>query len=545
MTYDPNAMSKVRSRTPVPDQVDVAIVGCGLGGLMAGAVLARRGLRVACFDGHYVAGGCATQFKRRTEAGAFNFDVGLHYIGDCGPNGMIPTVLREAGIELDLVAMDPDGFDVLVYPGIEFPVPVGHDHYEARLHAFFPREGKAIRGYMRLLREVDNMIGFQSRHGERPSLRAGLEVLMRGRMLARNMRRTIGQVLDDLGPSPELRAVLLGQHGDYGLPPSRVSALLHVGLVNHYLHGAWYPRGGGQVIADRLAEVIEANGGSIHLRRPVERILVDGGRAIGVRVAAFRRDPATEVSARFVLSNADLRRTWLELLGPEHLSAEERQRAEGWEMGGAIFMTCLGVRGDLREIGMRNANWWCFDTTDVEAVYGQPTTAEGRPAVHGVYITSGSLKDADSDAHAPPGHQTLEIMTLVPWEPKLWGAPDTADGAVMGWDYKNDPTYTAVKKAVEADVLGHAERIFPGLGDRIVYQESATPLTHTRFTRATAGTGYGLAATPDQFMEKRPGYRGPVEGLFQCGASTRAGHGIVGALRSGLSAARRIGKAVD
>jgi phytoene dehydrogenase-like protein len=61
-----------------------------------------------------------------------------------------------------------------------------------------------------------------------------------------------------------------------------------------------------------------------------------------------------------------------------------------------------------------------------------------------------------------------------------------------------------------------------------------------RFTRATGGTGYGLAATPDQFLRGRPGYRGPIPGLYLCGASTRAGHGVVGAMSSGRQAAARI-----
>ncbi|TVR04431.1 MAG: NAD(P)/FAD-dependent oxidoreductase [Deltaproteobacteria bacterium] len=544
--YDPNAMSKARSRTPLPESVDVAIVGCGLGGLLAGAMLARAGHRVACFDGHYVAGGCATQFRRRASEGFFNFDVGLHYVGDCDGDGAIPASLREVGVEVDFEPMDPDGFDVLSFPGVEFRVPVGHDAYEARLRSTFPGEGRAIGKYMRLLREVDHMIGFMARRGERQDLRTGLEVLLRGRSMARAMRRTMKEVLDDITDNALLRAVLLGQHGDYGLPPSQVSALLHTGLVNHYLRGAWYPRGGGQVIADRIAEVIEARGGTIHLRRPVERILVEHGRAVGVRTAPTSKNDAQEVRAKVVLSNADLKRTWLELVGPEHLDAAQRSTAEGWQMGGALFMTCLGVRGDLRDLGMGQANWWVFDSPDVEGVYRDEAGASGRPAVRGVYITSASLKDPGNPLHhAPEGHQSLEIMTLVPWDPARWGAPDASDEAVMGWDYKRDESYRSVKAAVEADVLTHAERVFPGLGERIVYRESATPLTHTRFTRASAGTGYGLASTPAQFMEHRPGYRGPVDGLYQCGASTRAGHGIVGSLRSGRAAGRRILRALD
>jgi phytoene dehydrogenase-like protein len=93
---------------------------------------------------------------------------------------------------------------------------------------------------------------------------------------------------------------------------------------------------------------------------------------------------------------------------------------------------------------------------------------------------------------------------------------------------------------IEDELVARLDRQFPGTAARICYRESATPLSHSRFTRASDGSGYGLAATPDQFLDKRPGYRGPIDGLYLCGASTRAGHGIAGAMMSGLKAAQRI-----
>jgi phytoene dehydrogenase-like protein len=70
-----------------------------------------------------------------------------------------------------------------------------------------------------------------------------------------------------------------------------------------------------------------------------------------------------------------------------------------------------------------------------------------------------------------------------------------------------------------------------------VFREAATPITHTRYTESTGGTSYGIAATPSQFLHNRPGTRTPVRGLLLAGASTRAGHGIAGAMMSGVHAA--------
>ena len=73
-----------------------------------------------------------------------------------------------------------------------------------------------------------------------------------------------------------------------------------------------------------------------------------------------------------------------------------------------------------------------------------------------------------------------------------------------------------------------ADRAIPGIADSVVYQESATPITHERFVRSTGGTSYGLAATPEQMLLKRPGPKTPIKGMWLVGASTRYLHGISG-----------------
>jgi phytoene dehydrogenase-like protein len=347
-------------------------------------------------------------------------------------------------------------------------------------------------------------------------------------------RMTIGQVLESLTGDRRLRAVILGQHGDYGLPPSKVSAFLHIGLAAHYFRGAYYPKGGGQIIADRIADAVERAGGSIHLRHAVERIVIENGRAVGIRLAPRAGEPSRDVRARLVLSNADLQRTLLELVGPEHLPSDWVTRAKSFEMAAALFMTFLGVKGDVRARGMSNTNYWQFDEWDADAVY----TAAEELDVRGCYITSATLKDPENARHhAPEGITNIEVMALVAGTGKRWGVTDEAADA---WTYDDIPAYRDAKARIEGELVARFDKLFPGSANDIVFRESATPITHRRFTGATGGTGYGLAASPAQFMKKRPGYRGPIEGLYLCGASTRAGHGIVGAMMGGRRAALRM-----
>ncbi len=530
--------TQARTRAPLPDApVDVAIIGCGPGGLTAGAYLARAGLRVALFDQHYVAGGCMTMFERGRSDNRYRFDVGLHYIGDCGPGGEIPRILAGVDRAVTYLPMDQDGFDTLVFPDFQFRIPVGHDAYRARLLEHFPDEKKGIDRYCRFLREVEAIGKRMEAPGKKSALGMLGSVALHGRLVARYQNATIETFLDSCTQNPRLRAVLLGQSGDYGLPPSQVSALLHAGLANHYFAGAYYPKGGGQVISDELADAIEQAGGSLHLRCGIEKVLVEGGRAVGVRTEP-RRGQQHEIRAKVVLSNADLKRTWLELVGVEHAPPEQITKARGYTMGGAIFMTFLGVTADLPALGMRNSNYWCFDDYDMEAFYTE-AMVDGVVRPRGCYITSTSFKDPDTAGHSPEGAHSVEIMSLVPGQASAWGV----DPAVIdSGKYRKDPAYVALKQRIEDDMIRRLDALFPGTAESVVFRESATPVTHTRYTRASEGTGYGLGATPEQFLKRRPGYRTVIDGLYVCGASTRSGHGIVGAMKSGHNAAKRIAR---
>jgi phytoene dehydrogenase-like protein len=190
----------------------------------------------------------------------------------------------------------------------------------------------------------------------------------------------------------------------------------------------------------------------------------------------------------------------------------------------------------LKALGMGATNYWAFDNYDFDALYGE-VDGDALPPVRGCYITSATLKDPQSPGHAPPGVETVEIMALMPGRPEVWGVPQAA---AWGPGYRREAVYQERKQKVEADLIGRLEKLFPTSTKEILHQESATPVSHSRFTWASGGSGYGLAATPEHFLERRPGYRGPIDGMFLCGASTRAGHGVVGALASGAHAAKAI-----
>ncbi len=510
--------------TDYPDEVDVVVVGAGLGGLCTAAHLAMAGERVVVVDRHSVAGGNGTVFTHD----GYEFDVGLHYIGDCGPGGSIPRVLGSLGIELTYREMDPDGFDTFVFDdGTRFAVPKDVDAFRARLHETFPDEGAGIDGYLDVVVGIDAELT-----GRGP-----------GPVVVAHLSTTLGEVFDELALSPRLRTVLSGQHGTYALPPSRVSLLLHAVLVMHYLKGAYYPEGGGQVIADRLAEVVTAHGGTILLQTPVEEILVepgpDGPAVAGVRLhvpSSKRAAGVPEViRAPAVVSNADLKATLTRLVPPGVLPDEVVAAAEGYEMTLPLFVVYLILDRDLAD-EMPNTNLWMLGD-DVEAEYERLFAGElsDRPMT---YITSASLKDPTNTRLCAPGQTNVQVMTLVPADHAWWGLH--GGGPAAGERYRTNEAYRARKQEVRDLLIARAERVIPGLEASIVHEECATPVTHERFVRSTGGTSYGIAATPEQFGLNRPGYTTALPGLFLVGASTTTGHGIGGALAGGPRCAKAV-----
>ena len=522
---------------------DVIVIGAGPGGLSCGAYLTAVGKRVIVVDRHTVPGGNMSCFTHRDPAtdDQYEFDVGLHYLGSCGPRGTMPSVLEPLGIRPDYLPMDQSGYDTLLFESgavEQFRVPAGLGNYRDALATSFPTELEAIDTYVGLLRDVRTVMSKASRV-RNPKQAA--DILGPGYRTLRVMSATLGDVFDRICASPRLRTVLAGIGGTYAVAPSKVSFLAHAGVFLHYAGGAWYPRGGGQPIADALLRVITDNGGQVLLRTQVDEILLKGGAVAGVRVrrpaADRRRGLPDTITAPIVVSNADLKRTFTELLPADAVPAKLRTRMRQATMAVPLHVEYLILDRDLAAEGAPNTNWWVYPDDDLDRAYAQ-VGAGVMPKSTFAYLTSASLKDPGNGRLARPGQTNIQIMTAAPADHRFWGLQ--GGGPVAGESYRRNPEYLKRKQQLHEALMRSAERAIPGISDSVIYSESATPITHERFVRSTGGTSYGLAATPDQMLLKRPSARTAIKGLWIVGASTRYMHGISGTLGGGMLTAASI-----
>ncbi len=513
-----------RFRSLEHDAFDVIVVGAGTGGLTAAALLAQRGKHVLVCDQHYVAGGNATTFRRP----GYEFDVGLHYIGECHPNGAIPRILRAAGVEdITFNLMDQDAYDILHFPDFEFRVSSHLEVYRRRLIDLFPKEVPGIDRYIHTMRRAWEMV-----HIPQMPLWKGLKQAWKSRTAIRFLQSSLGDFLDTCTHDPKLRAVLTGNQIIYAQPPNRVAALMHILGTMHYMQGPCYPKGGGQIISDRLAETIEERGGKLLLRTQVTKILVEHGRAYGVQL--FNKHIGErEVRAPVVISNADIKHTMLDLLGSHDVRPRTRNKVANYEMSPGLGVVYLGLKTDQPKAKWPNCNYVVFPEYDVEPLYD--AAREGLLYEKAwTCVTTASYKDRDNPRLAPEGILNSQLMTIVPSQPEAWGVTEEQ---FLSGEYRKMPSYLEAKQRMADIMLEQAEVYFPNIREQIDFMEACTPLTHRRYTKASEGTSYGIALKPSQFFLRRPDAPTEIKGLYLCGASMRAGHGIPGVMMSGLGAA--------
>ncbi len=493
---------------------DAIVIGSGMGGLTTASLLAQlQGKRVLVLERHFKLGGFTHAFRR----GAWEWDVGLHYVGDMHQGGDLRRYMDlVTGGAVRWNAM-PDRFERFVFPELEFEVPSDPARFQEELAARFPAEREALGAYFA---DLGRAVGWATRHFAGAIVPAPVAALLDlpGRSLA---LQTTGGYLARRFRDPLLRALLCSQWGDYGLPPAQSAFAMHAIVAHHYLHGASYPEGGAGRIAEAVAARVEAAGGALLVNHEVEEILVEGGAAAGVRVRAGRGQAPVEHRAPLVFSGAGADLTLTRLLPPAL-----RQAAPPPAAGTSAVTLYQGLSRSPAEVGLRGENTWLFAKADHDALWAERNLLlEGQ--VGAAYLSTPSLKDPAARSHTAEVISHLDAEPLAAWRDGAWR--------------RRGPEYEALKQRITGALLATVERRFPGFGALVAHAELSTPLTMEHFGGQRRGLYYGIPATPDRFRSRRCGVRTPVRNLYLAGADA-VSLGIGGALMGGvLSAALSMG----
>jgi phytoene dehydrogenase-like protein len=137
-----------------PERWDAVVVGAGPGGLTCAAYLAANGKKVLVLEANQVVGGSTQVFRRA--GNKFEFDVGTHYVGECGPGGRMQTALTGLSLteRIKWLRQRPEGHCQIMIPGTTFQTPTGWDTYLDRLVAAFPEEEPGLRRCVTIMRTV-------------------------------------------------------------------------------------------------------------------------------------------------------------------------------------------------------------------------------------------------------------------------------------------------------------------------------------------------------------------------------------------------------
>jgi phytoene dehydrogenase-like protein len=502
---------------------DVIVIGSGMGGMTTASALSRLEHKVLLLEQAQVIGGLTHTFTRE----GFSWDVGLHYCGLFGHDqfaGRILDWLSGETIEFHSIGTI---YDTLHFPD-DFDIPVARpaEAYVMELKDRFPDNAAEIDAYFEALQSAQEAAHMVGTERSMPEPFRSAHRWWNKKKVQRWASRTTGEVIDELISNPKLAAVLSAQWGTYGGKPKDASFAFHGMVMGHYLEGAAYPVGGAGAIAKGLVPVIEAAGGSARAGTPVSEILLDEGKAVGVRTQS-----GEEFNAPIIVSAIGAGETVRRLLPEDIRQQSWAQEIATFKPSICHFDLYLGLEGDIAKHGATRANHWYFNGWDT---YDSTWAGGDTEPFSMAFVSFSSLKNPAHDP-GPTNKHTADVMLLADWS----SVAPFVDEAANGGAAEHPDEWAAFKQRIESRLLDFFKDKFPDLAPMIAYHELGTPLATAFFTGHEQGGFYGVETTPRRMLSDALNARTPVPGLFLAGQDVM-GPGIAGALAGGMFSAAAI-----
>lgn len=488
----------------------IAIIGSGMGGLVAGNLLAKKGHKVTIFESHITPGGYTSGFWRKGyyfESGTLSFE----------SSDMMFKAMKEIGVYDKIPFIKQYGR--WIYGDLDFETHSSEDLKKA-LYEGFPSEKENLD---RIFSEMDDMTrALLAMRKPDNVLQALTFPLKLGKVI--KMFKKYGATT-----STEFSA----KHFDKDSPlfrlfknmayPDMSAAIMGMGIWS-FFDDYWTVKTGMQSWADVLAKNFKNLGGELRLKSRVDQIITKDGAAVGIK------SQGEEFKADYVISASDYKKTFLELLDDNTLIPEElMDKIENAAVSEGIFTVYLGLdvpHEKMKEYLRIPHVFYSDDNPDADIYNSEDETYFEKS---GLMLYSPSLMSAEL---APEGKSSLMIQAMTP---RRW---------MNNWGGGDRQTYLQLKEKVKNALIEKASFLIPNIRDHIEYEDAATPLTYERYTANTDGATSAWSWNPKKkFFDKGFGthIKTPVKNLYigSCWANQLGG--VPGAVGAAQECAKTIG----
>ncbi|MEA5536398.1 carotenoid isomerase [Crocosphaera sp. XPORK-15E] len=490
---------------------DVIIIGSGMGGLVTATQLAAKGAKVLVLERYLIPGGSAGYFERE----GYRFDVGASMIfglGTQGTTNLLTRALDAVNVSLESIP-DPVQIHYHLPKGLELKVYKDYEKFIEELTNKFPHEKIGIRRFYDECWQVFNCLNVM----ELLSLEE-LGYLMRVFFqhplaclgLVKYLPQNAGDIARRYISDPQLLKFIDMECYCWSVVPADKTPMINAGMVfsdRHY-GGINYPKGGVGTISQKLVEGLEKVGGEIQYKARVTNILVEQGKAVGVKLANGQ-----EYRAKRIVSNATRWDTFEKLLPKEAMPKTEEKWQQRYQQSPSFLSLHLGVKADILPPGTECHHILLENWETMEDEQGT------------IFVSIPTLLDPSL---APPNNHIIHTFT------PSW---------MTEWQGLSPQDYQHKKEAAASHLIERLEKIFPGLIDGLNYQEVGTPRTHRRFLGRDQGTYGPIPRRKLLGLLGMPFNRTAIPGLYCVGDSTFPGQGLNAVAFSGFACSHRI--AVD
>ena len=512
------------SKKKVPDNIDTIIVGSGIGGLTCAGLLSKAGQRVLVLEQHYIAGGCTHAFVDK----GYEFDTGIHYIGNIEKRKKILDLITSPSVEWDQMGNQDNKwlYDEIVIGDKHYYLRAGEIEFLNEVKKYWPEEVANVKKYLEYVKLVSKKdIFFNLKILKWRPLAKFLSKIL-SKSFFRHTQETALEVVQRFTSNKELQAFLCGQFGDYGKCPSKESFFVHASVVNHYLNGAWYPRGGSAKLAENIIPTIEKNGGAVLVRKSVENIIVKNGRAIGVKMSN-----GVEIFAKNIVSAVGAPNTWKRLVPTEYVPKNIVSKIDKLGLSCSFTYAFIGLDGEPDELELRSSNIWHWPHGDYDKMIDDFHKDPDNAPIP-MFIGFPCAKDSTWKTRYP-GKSTAVILTLSKYDEfEKWKSERPGN---------RSDEYKEKKKRYGDRILEEGlYHYYPKTRGRVTYCEVGSPLTFNHYIGSQRGECYGLDNSPIRYSHDD--WLTPttcIKNLYMTGQDITT-LGVTGAMMAGVLTAHSV-----